>query len=381
MIALLLFVRVGLLSGALWLAGLAARRLQLPLRRRVGLISLLVLILAVPLTLWLQSGLWNVQPTVATHGWIAPSPVTPTLFTLLGYALMAAYLAGVALGLLRFGLGISGLVRMKTVPAPSAAQALLKSICPDRRQRPELRVSADCSLPFTTRLWPGSRGVIVLPVAMAVGTDAGTLGAVLRHELQHLTAQDPCLAVLSRLTCAVFWPIPFVHALSAQLEEIQEAEADAAAVAGQPMPVKALYAECLIALATRPGIARPLAAVCRAVGRSFVAMESRIRLILSDRPAGPADIAARRTLCRGVAALLVLSLPVIFVVGVSTDRGSQPESLEAGAVGGEFSSLPAGASLDRLEQVLRTDAATATAVPSATEDALTRDEIRLRDGL
>lgn len=371
MILLLLLLRVGLLSGALWLAGHAARHLPLALRRRVGMFSLFALAILAPLTLLWQSGVWNVPTEVRPAGVTLSTANSTPWMDFVIYGCAAVYLSGIALGLARFVMGAAGLVRLPVALAPHPAQALLRTLCPDRSRRPRLLMSARCSLPFTTGLWPFSRGWIVLPVAVAMQRDRAMLAAILRHELQHLKAQDPLLAVVSRLLCALFWPIPFVHALSAQLEEVQEAEADWAAVDGQALPVKALYAECLISLAAQAAPCRPAAMICRAVGRSLACMESRIRLILSDRPAGAADLAARRMICRGVALLLVVSLPILFLIGVSPEHAMPAQSVRTSET-----SPRTTLSLERMEQVLRGGPESAAAA-----DLLNREELQLRDGL
>lgn len=386
MIAPILLVRIALLSAALWLIGHVARRERLAVRRSTALLSLVLLFCAAPASLWLQQGVWNVEAgwSANTETAVIATPVTAlNWIEIAAWILSAVYLAGVGVGLTRFGLGLFRLLRMRVYSAPAQGQRLLRQVAPPPN-RPRLYISRDCRLPFSTQFWPGSRGRIVLPAGMLGSADRDTLTAILRHEYRHLAGNDPWWSLLSRLLCALFWPVPFVHALNRQLDEIQEAEADQAAVAGQSLPQKALYAECLIALASRPGLARPVAVVCGAVGRSFQSLEGRIRSILAGADQAEQSgrrAAVRRRLCNGITALVVLALPVIFVIGV-TPSAASPRSQPATGRAPRGAELPA--TLEEQEAALRIpirmETPPAESLTTGTGELLT-EELRLRAGL
>ncbi len=394
MIVILLLARAGLLAGLLLLIGHVLRGAGPVERRRAAAASVLLLLLLAPLTLCCPSGLLALRLPAAESA--SPAGLAGTLpaFPWARAAvdlLLAGYVAGLAVGLLRLTLAWNRLARLDLRPAPTPAQRLLAHICPVRRHRPRLAVSRDSSQPFATGWGFGRRGLIVLPATLVGATDTGTLAAILRHEVRHLWSADPAWAALSRLTCLLFWPIPFVHRLNRRLEEIHEEQADRAAVEGRPLPERALYAESLIALAERAGRtgwSRAAVTVCRAIGaagRSAQNLERRIRAILALRPgSSAAGLAAGRRLRPAALAGLLLALPSIFAIGERSAVGPPTAPIAAVQDGhatpaGQATHLAALApDLAQAEAAIRAEFQTGRAAPKA---SLSTEESRLRAGM
>ena len=182
----------------------------------------------------------NVSPMArtepATPG-ASPSAETPAGAVPLGPAspdpevwILRAYLAGVALLLLRLGVGAF------------RAAALA------RRARPldgygKVRVSGEIAVPLA--LWCG-RAVVLLPESHA-GWSEERRRAVLLHEAAHVRRGDLLVLFLARLGVALHWPNPLAWRLATEARQAMEDAADEA-VLRAGMPASA-YAGHLLALA------------------------------------------------------------------------------------------------------------------------------------
>ena len=143
------------------------------------------------------------------------------------------------------------------------------------------------------------RPVILLPPE-ARSWDRETRGAVLRHELAHVTAGDAWWRILRCVLLTIHWPNPLLWLASAWARREEELAADRTAVAGGIDPTR--YASILLALARRNMPVLPPAAAHSMARLS--AMEGRFQAIL----AGPAPALRtwRRRVAKGAALIAVL---------------------------------------------------------------------------
>ncbi len=167
--------------------------------------------------------------------------------------LVAAYLAGVAVAIGSWLVGLAGLVRvLRTAsPAPPRCRELLPEISAGRGDRVRLLTSRRLKQPFAS-VW--GRATIVLPEDLC--GDERALRWCLAHEWAHIARHDFRAWLLAGLARALFFYQPLVWWLRRQLRLCQDFLADAQA-AGQASQAED-YAEFLTALAAK-GKWRPAA--------------------------------------------------------------------------------------------------------------------------
>jgi|GEM_PF-5878885 len=141
--------------------------------------------------------------------------------------------AGTAIVLARFGVGLLRVRRLKRTAEPL----------------PHLTGAAPV---YVTEQVPGPvvigalRPSVLIPASIVDGLSETELHDVLAHEFAHVARRHLLVAVIQRLTVALFWPHPFVHLLSRQMTEAREEVCDnvVLGVAG-----RARYARVLLRVA------------------------------------------------------------------------------------------------------------------------------------
>jgi beta-lactamase regulating signal transducer with metallopeptidase domain len=86
----------------------------------------------------------------------------------------------------------------------------------------EIRVSDECRVPMT---WGSWRPVLMLP-AEALRWSEACVMAALRHEAGHISRQDYLVRWVARVTCALYWPNPFIWLAARSLRVAQEQATD-----------------------------------------------------------------------------------------------------------------------------------------------------------
>ena len=160
------------------------------------------------------------------------------------------YLAGVAVGLAWLALGFWGVRRLinQSIEPSSRTRELYSSLTEDLGSGfpgPELRVSATLNRPILAGM---GRGLILIPATLDdPSADLQSLRLILIHELAHAAQGDALLSATSSLAQCVWFFIPYIWWLRAQLRMDQEFLADqrTAVMIGS----SAGYATRLVALA------------------------------------------------------------------------------------------------------------------------------------
>ena len=338
-LALLLVLRA--LAGAS-----AARRV---FAARCGMAALLLaplLWLAVPV---LRVGLphaWTAWLEPATPlpplAWLASAPVRAAAFEAPlraadhGRILLWVYGAGVLLLLLRTGVGLVQLARMRAgaarVDAPAWTEQLVRLQAHLGMTRPvQLLVSSRAGSPLS---WGWRKPVIVLdPHTLATAAP----DAVLAHELAHIARHDWPAMLLARVLVALYWWHPLMHFLYRRLAHDAECAADDSVLAAGVAP--SAYAQTLLSVSRHAFGAAPAS---RMAGRGAV-LVARIGALLAPHQAR-AQVTRAQWLAGSVATAFFIVL-----VGGMVQRGERvvwPEHLLAGP------GAPASASPEALLEAL-----------------------------
>jgi beta-lactamase regulating signal transducer with metallopeptidase domain len=172
--------------------------------------------------------------------------------------LSALYLVGmgVCLSDLFVGyLGLGWLTRQSTLPSPRTL-AVYEAMAAGRRRRPRLRVARRIHRPVLVGTF---RPIILIPAALdperpdASATEALRLS--LLHELAHASRCDPWFSLLASLARSVWFPLPPIWWIRAQMVLDHEFLADRRAAGGFGPPET--YASELVAMAApRPDFRR-----------------------------------------------------------------------------------------------------------------------------
>ena len=191
--------------------------------------------------------------------------------------IVAAYLAGVALAIGWWLVGLVGLLRvLRTAkPAPPRCHELLAEITGDCGDRVRLLTSRWLKQPFAT-VW--GRATIVLPADLC--SDERALRWCLAHEWAHVARHDFRAWLLAGLARALFFYQPLVWWLRRQLRLCQDFLADAQ-VAGQASQAED-YAEFLTLLAAK-GKWRP-AALGLSMRSGKSELYRRVIMLLKNQP-------------------------------------------------------------------------------------------------
>lgn len=195
---------------------------------------------------------WLPFASTAEHALpIGLDPLAPSRFGLwIPRILTLLYLAGIFLGLAWLALGWAVLSRLNQLsrdPSPDS-QALYNALPFTRRgSRPRLRVSARVGRPVLAGV---ISPLILIPPELELPEAVERLRLSLLHELAHAERFDPVFGLLSHLTQALWFFVPPVWWVSAQLRLDQEFLADLSAAEEFGPPRH--YASTLLDLAFAP---------------------------------------------------------------------------------------------------------------------------------
>lgn len=233
--------------------------------------------------------------------------------------LRPALLAGYASGLLwGFGTLVAGMVgaewlRLRSEEAEPPVRTLRDEISRLAGIRPpDLRFSRWAPRPL---LYGLRRPCIVLPHVFDRDEGSPTLRLVILHECCHLRGGDPCFSLLANVARIVWFPLPTVWWICAQMRLDQEFQADR--LASQVFGPDFSYAKSLVELA-EPGGATRRGGGGRAL-MPRVMMLVRCPFRVEPRP----PLWWRASLIPGFALLTVLATSVSFVDAQPSDH-TQP---------------------------------------------------------
>lgn len=263
-------------------------------------------------------------------------------------ALVAAWLAGVALSLARMALAERALRRALRVaaPAPAPLLALVDDVAArvGLARAPRVALSDALGSP-AVHGW--RRPTLVLPPSVAA-LDDDALRCVLAHECAHVRRGDLVLAPLLAVLRAVWWFHPLARLAAARLADALEEARDqdalrmlGAAQCAANASARVHYARVLVRLAeTRAGLAAP-GAFAMAVPRR--GLTRRVHMILAPNPS---SLPLRLASVAGVSLLawlgLVAASPAQDRSGGDAPRGAlaaRPLQLDTG--GGGAAAAPA----------------------------------------
>jgi len=215
-------------------------------------------------------------------------PALPTFHLGLGSALLALWLAGFLMLVMRW------LVRWLRVRA-----VLHEAV--------DAQLDAPVAVKFSgSRLEPGLVGilnpVILLPQGIERQLSPAELRAVLAHELCHWRRHDNLLAAIHMLVEALFWFFPLVWWLGARLNAERECACDESVLAGGNDPQ--IYAEGILKVC-RAYLQSPLACVA---GVSGADLKKRIETIMENRLIQQLNAARRLVLSASAAVALAVPL-------------------------------------------------------------------------
>ncbi len=200
-----------------------------------------------PTLAWIAARFGRTAPTVGASGFGLDGPLARWLPA----GMLAAYLAGVALGLGRMAVGWLGagwIGRHSRPPSPEAAGLAESLPFAAGRARPRLRVSDRTRRPVLLGMF---RPTILIPPALDRPEAAESLRLALLHELAHAEASDPWFALAIELASAFWFWLPPLWWLRRQMRLDQEFLADRHA-SGHYGPTSR-YATTLVAIAATAG--------------------------------------------------------------------------------------------------------------------------------
>lgn len=219
------------------------------------------------------------------------------------------YLAGVALCLIRLGLG-----RLRA--ARIANHAVQDTTIPVRNVWLTEQLMSPCVL--RTGWWGDYR--IVLPRALASVLTHAELTMVIAHEKAHIQRHDDQVGMLLRLIVSFTWFTPFMHRLLAEWAEAIEIQCDQAVVTAQPRSQRRGYVQTLLKtmrFTQNENLPLPVAAFAT---KSLRREKMRICLALGDRP--------YRALGRVTKGLILISTVAGSTIGgMALSSGMSNESL------------------------------------------------------
>lgn len=283
------------LAHALWQSTLAAALVLLLAallrnrspRLRHALVMTGIVKFALPPMLPLPTGIFSAAPPVPELTAVrdAVGSVNPQLVL----ALMALHVAGALIAVLRFGLDVARLRRVRGRATRIATEGAVPVL-----------VSRDIVVPVTTGVL---RPAILLPEELARSLSPAALRDVIAHELQHVRRGDVLLNCLQALLGALWWFHPLYRLLDRTARELREESCDDALIAGGELD-RAHYARTLLAAATFVAERTPLPAAGIAETRHLLLV--RIRR-LADRRFAP----QRRLGAGAIAAIALVALLVL----------------------------------------------------------------------
>jgi len=267
-----------------WIVTLALRRSSADLRHRIWLAALGGVTL-LPLIEWiapsfLSSG--RILENVPTLAAFAAAPAAAARSGAKIPWLVAIWMIGAALVMLRLAIGLARIAKVTRTARPEGHQ---------------IRISHAINTPLT---WGVLRPVVLLPAYSTEWSD-DQRETVLRHEHAHIARHDWLWQILARLIAAAFWFHPLVWLAMAALRSEAERAADDRVLASGATPTD--YAERLLEVARRMSGPTLLGGVAMTRGSE---VERRVREILdSSRRRSPARVWARVAIALGCVAIIV----------------------------------------------------------------------------
>jgi len=180
-------------------------------------------------------------------------------------ALLSVWAVIAAVGLVRVGIGMHGLQRLRKrhEGMTTVDPALQKTL-------QEFGVSRKVTLAISDELWvPAAIGfwkpMVILPAWAVKELSADELNAILIHELAHLKRYDDITNLAQKVIRAMFFFNPAVLWLENRLSLEREMACDDAVLAETENP--RAYAECLVAVAEKSFVRRGMSLAQAAVSR------------------------------------------------------------------------------------------------------------------
>lgn len=291
----------------------AVRRRNLPLR--YGLIPVLflgILLLIrvffafeLPFTQVLDSDWVLVQ---AQRFWTAPF-----LFLSVGQWLLCVWLAGAAIGIVRFWLRLAqdmkGLKRLPRACSPQLEQAVQKAA----EKELDIVVTETATVPYVAGFF---KPTVVLP---AFDYDVEMLELILRHEYQHFLNRDQWKKTLIHLVRLLFWWNPMAILVQKEMDQTLELLCDYRTLKKLPPErhceyFSAILKLCRQAIEQKKAVFSFAALALKGFGcdaRSLLQQRIEVGLALQkNRPLRDRIVAA--LICVALAAIFALSYAVVF---------------------------------------------------------------------
>jgi len=217
-----------------------------------------LLVLALPLVAWLESGMR--QSVRLPRVPVEPVVSVPDAWWASGVVMAAAWIAWAAVAVVRSGRAIAALRRMRALsrPFPGQVESVLTHWLNvrDRGRRPRLVVSD--AVTAAAVLGAGAPVIAVAPSLVST-LDPAELDRVLIHEWAHVQRRDDLVSFLQVAVRVVAGWHPAVWWIDRRLHAEREIACDETTVAIVGAPKS--YAACLVKLASLRGAGRaPLAA-------------------------------------------------------------------------------------------------------------------------
>ncbi len=248
--------------------------------------------------------------------------------------LLLIWLAGAAISLLRFAVGLTTAwwISRRATPVVDASWRHLLHDLSDRLglvRAVRLLRSTRASVPMT---WGWARPVVLLPVDANTWTDE-CREAVLAHELAHVQRRDCAIQAIAQLACAVYWFNPLVWIAAQRLRVERERACDDQVLTLGTRPSD--YATRLLDIARSQPMEWAAAATMAMARRSE--LEGRLMAIL--------DPDVKRAIPRTVRALTVVTVALLALAVAAVEpsaRAPQPIT----APGDAFAPVSAPAEID-----------------------------------
>ncbi len=269
----------------------------------------------------------STEPAPAPAEGGARDAVASSLASVLVPLMLAAYLAGVLLLLLKVVVEQSAVVRLSRSATPirdGGWGALLHSIGESLgvRRRVDLLRHAGPTIPLT---WGVIRPAVLLPADADEWTESRRR-AVLLHEMAHIRRHDCLTQTLAAVACALYWPHPGVWWAAARLRAERELACDDQALAHGVRPRE--YAGHLLELARGRQAPRALSTLVVSMA-TRTHLEARLKAVIDDtrvrEPVG------RRARVLAAACTALLLVPLAAVRAGAADRSPPVEQPSGGA--------------------------------------------------
>lgn len=366
-----LAIRATLLIGAAWAAALMLRKAgaSAATRHLAWLLGIAAL-LALPIAWWLAPPLplpiLRAEAAIAAAEALPPAANGTPIVISSGapgwdMLLLAAYLIGVAMMLLRFAIGrhMVSLLWRDAEPARDAAwRDLLSSVSREMRlsRTVELRIARGPAMPMT---WGSLAPKLLLPAeSSAWPPDQRRL--VLLHELAHVARRDSLSRTAASLACMLYWFHPGAWFAARQLRMEQECAADdrvlAVGAAARPYALSLLDLSRRVAAWSWPDHAAAMSGMHQ-LERRLVSITTPAR---RERP-GPTFLYASAAIAIAFLLAVAAGVPVRPLPAlpdppaIETGLETSPPTARIVPVAAEDRSDPEARMADRAAIVARTD--------------------------